>query len=156
MANPRKKKCAQKMRAFNTNYLVYLIGFCFALCGDIYLLVEEKRLSWILSIIVIVCLFLLCADSVYYIFTKKELICVHFWGYKWVLPWSSVTSVLKHGFWDSHKDLPRYEIHYTRLHKGKMIIKSIDIPSTPLTKKCMNTYYVGGILGEDKKKKKQH
>ncbi len=156
MSDYKKARVPDKMTAFNRNFIVYILGLAFSLWGDIYLIVEEKRFSWILSIVVLACLILIFTDALYYEFTKKEMTHVHFWGYIWHLPWTAITSIQKHTVWDSVRNLPRYSIVYDKLVKNKVITQFVDVPSTKHVTRCIETYYGGHILGAEKKKNKKH
>ena len=146
-----------KYTAFNPYYIVWLLGFCFTLWGNIYLLVEENKFSWILVLVFLVFTAALFFDAVYYIFTKQEIYLVHFWGYKWRLPWFYVTGVIKHDFWCSFgfRHLMGYEVYYDQPYKGRLIRKTLILALTPKVKKCLNKFYRCEITFETKHHKKK-
>lgn len=162
MENKQKKKSKKEneiagFAAFNPGYIAWVIGFCFTLWGNFYLLVEENEFSWILLLFFLGFTAAVFLDAVYYIFTREEIYLVHFWGYKWRLPWFYVSSITKHGFWDSFacRELMGYEIYYDQRYKGKLIRKALTLPLTPKVKKYLNKFYCGEIEFETKRRKKK-
>lgn len=142
--------------AFNPYYILWLLGFGIALWGNIYLF-SEKIFSWLLLIALLAFTAAALLDSVCYIFTKKEIYLVHFWGYIRRLPWFYVSSITKHNFWDSFgfRELMGYEVFYDRPYKGRLIRKSLYLALTPKVKKCLNKFYRGEITGETKPRKRK-
>ena len=147
----------QKIVVFNTNYLIWFVGFCFTLWGNIYFYSSENKISWILAIFLIIFIIALFVDSVYYVFTKNEIYMMHFWGYKWRLPWLYVSSIIKNGFWDSFgfRKLMGYEIYYDRPYKKRLIRTSTILALTPGVRKGLNKFYRGKIEFETKRGKKK-
>ena len=152
-----KKNIPLKATAFNPNFLIWLLGFGFTLWGNFYFYSLENKISWFLVAFLIVFIFALFADSVYYVFTKEEIYFVHFWGYKWRLPWLYVSSITKHGFWDSFglRELMGYEVYYDQPHKGRVTRRTTLLALTPTVKKCLNKFYRGEIAFETKRRKKK-
>lgn len=152
-----KKNTTIKYSAFNTNYIVWLLGFGFTLWGNFYFYSLENKISWLLVVFLIIFLLALFADAVYYIFTKEEIYFVHFWGYKGRLPWFYVSSITKHNFWDSFGflELMGYEVYYDQPYKGRLISKTLILALTPKVKKCLNKFYRGEITFETKHHKKK-
>ena len=151
------KKAIKKTIAFNPNYIIWLLGFGFTLAVNFYLYFFNNKISWILALFLFLFLIAIFADSVYYIFTKEEIYFVHFWGYKWRLPWFYVTSITKHGFWDSFcfRQPMGYEVYYDQPYKGRVIRKTTLLALTPTVKKCLNEFYRRGITFETKRRKKK-
>ncbi len=143
-ANNEKKE-SKKHMAFNPYYIVWLLGFSLTLWGNIYLFVEHNKFYWGFLLIFLIFAVALFLDAVYYIFTKQEIYFVHFWGYKWRLPWFYVTGIIKHNFWCSFclKNLMGYEVYYDKHHKGRLIRKSLVLPLTSKVKKCLKKFYRG-------------
>ena len=155
---PKKNKnSAVKFTAFNPYFIVWLFGLGFTLWGNFYFYSLENKISWLLMAFLIIFILSVFADSVYYIFSKEEIYFVHFWGYKRRLPWFYVTSILKHGFWDSFalKELMGYEVYYDQPYKGRLIRKTLILALTPKVKKCLNKFYRGEITFETKRQKKK-
>ena len=160
MSNKNKKSNqndSKKYYAFNPIYILWLIGFGFALWVNIHLLLTEHTISWILVIALVAFIIALFADAVFYVFTKQEIYLLHFWGYKWRLPWFYVSSITKHNFWDSFgfRKLMGYEVYYDQPYKGRLIRKTLILALTPKVKKYLNKFYVGDITGETKRRKKK-
>lgn len=151
----RKGQKSQAQTAFNIYWLIYLFAFAFALWGIAYLLIEEGRVSWFLLLLGVISLFLLCADAVYYRFTKTEMILVHFWGRKQILPWFYVHNIAEMGFWGSFHHGPHYSVNYKKFYKGKTIILNLIMPKTRRIQKCLHIYYPTNIFYEDKPRKKE-
>ena len=152
-----KKNTIIKYVAFNPNYVCWVLGFVFSLWGIIYLYVQEKVFSWILVLFFLCFVLALCVDGVYYIFTNNEIFLVHFWGYKWRLPWLYVTSITKYDFWDSItlRELMGYVVYYDQPYKGSLIRETLFLALTPMVKKCLNKFYRGEITFETKRRKKK-
>lgn len=153
----RNENSSMKFTAFNPNYIVWLLGFGFTLWGNFYFFSLENKISWILVVFLIIFILAIFADSVYYIFTKQEIFFVHFWGYRWRLPWFYVTSITKHNFWDSFgfRNLMGYEVYYDQPYKGRLIRKTLILALTPKVKKCLSKFYRGEITFETKPRKKK-
>ncbi len=154
MASYKRQKRPDKMRAFNAMYVFYIFGVSFSLWGDVYLILEENRISWLLTIVFAVCLLMIFADAAVFVFTKKEIIRGYIWGRRSVLPWSSVTSITKYGLLGVGREFPRYTIMYEMIYKGRVVRTSFDILPTPQIRKCLRLYYIGNISGETNRKKK--
>lgn len=160
MKNKAKKKNKNshvKFTAFNPNFLIWLLGSAFTLWGNFYFYSLENKISWILVVFSIAFILAVFTDSVYYKFTKEEIYFVHFWGYKWRLPWFYVTSITKHNFWDSFgfRQLMGYEVYYDKPYKRRVIRKTTLLALTPTVKKCLNKFYRGEITFETKRRKKK-
>lgn len=153
----RKKNAYLKATAFNPNFLIWLSGFVFTLWGNIYFYSLKNKISWILVVFSIIFVLALFTDAVYYIFNKQEIYFVHFWGYKWRLPWFYVSSITKYNFWESigFRHLPGYEIYYDQPHKGRVIRKITFVALNPKVKKCLNIFYRGKIDFEKKPRKRK-
>ena len=134
-----------------------MLGLAFTLWGNFYFYSLENKTSWVLVVLLIVFIIAIFADSVYYIFTKEEIYFVHFWGYKWRLPWFYITLITKHNFWDSisFRELMGYEVYYDQHYKGRVIRKTLMLALTLKVKKALNKFYRGEITFEKKHKKKK-
>ena len=162
MSNKNKKvksnqNDSKKYYAFNPIYILWLIGFGFALWVNIHLLLTEHTISWILVIALVAFIIALFVDAVFYVFTKQEVYFLHFWGYKWRLPWFYVASIIKYGFWDSisFRHFMCYEVYYDRPFRGRTVRTTLMLTLTPKVKKYLNKFYVGDITGETKRRKKK-
>lgn len=155
-ANKNKTSTA-KFSAFNPYWIVWLLSFGFTLWGNFYLYSLENKISWLLLVFLIIFILALFTDSAYYIFTKEEIYFVHFWGYKWRLPWFYVSSIIKHNFWDSFvfRNMMGYEVYYDQPYKGRLISTTVILALTPKVKKCLNKFYRGEITFETKRRKKK-
>ena len=144
-------------KVFNPNYIFWILGFALTLWGNIYFFLEENIVSWLLMFFWLIFAIALFADAVYYVFTKQEIYFVHFWGYKWRLPWFYVSSITKYNFWESigFRHLPGYEICYDQPYKGRVIRKVTFVALTPKVKKYLNNFYRGKIDFEKKLRKKK-
>ena len=131
--NKKNKHTAVKIKAFNPNFILWLIGFIVTLYGNVYLYCSINKVSWILALFLLIFAGYLFIDAVYYIFTKDEMYFVTFWGYKMRLPWFYVTSITKYDFWSSFcfRHLMGYEIYYDQPYKGKLIRKILILALTP-------------------------
>lgn len=156
---PKKenKNSAAKITVFNPYFIVWSLGFGFTLWGNFYLYFLMNKISWILLVALVAFILAVLTDSVYYIFTKKEIYFVHFWGYKWRLPWFYVTSITKHNFWDSIglRELMGYEVYYDQPYKGRLIRKTLFLALTPKVKKALDKFYRGEITFETKPRKRK-
>ena len=136
-------------RVFNYLYFIYL--FAFIVSGGYfgYLLVAEDIFSWFMAIVSAIFFLLLLLDDIYYIFTEKEIIFVHFLGKNRSLAWSEIIKITKSRGFSSAKETPHYTIIHNEQDKGKMIQVETKIPSTAKTKKYIKAFYSKGIVGED-------
>ncbi|MBR4100124.1 MAG: hypothetical protein IKK55_03965 [Clostridia bacterium] len=154
-----KKKQEQKnfksAIAFNTNYILWLVGLGITIWGNNYLFSEENKFSWILLFLSVVFGALLILDAFFYIFTKEEIYFVHFWGYKKRLPWFYVSKIVKHNFlrFIGYRKIMGYEVFYDRPYKERVIRTSLILPLSFKIKKCLNEFWKKGIIGETERKK---
>lgn len=140
-------------RAFNYLYFIYL--FAFALSGGffLYLLLAEDILSIVLLIISGIFFILLLIDDIYYIFTEKEIIFVHFLGNNINIQWSQIIKIIRSSGFESVKELPHYTLIVNELKDGVISKDKIMILATNRTKMCIQTFYKGEVTTSKKVKK---
>ena len=140
-------------RAFNYLYFIYL--FAFALSGGffLYLLLAEDILSIVLLIISGIFFILLLIDDIYYIFTEKGIIFVHFIGGNINLEWCQIIKIIRSSGFDSIKELPHFTLVFNDQKDGIIKKENYILPATGRIKKCIETYYKNEITLSKKHKK---
>lgn len=93
-----------------------------------------------------------------YVFNKKELICVYFWGYQKRLPWlqvDAISEMKEYGKLALNKLYSKVIVHYHFVFRGRSIQQFCDLPDTIRIKQCFRKYYTGHIRFEDAPKEKR-
>ena len=93
-----------------------------------------------------------------YVFHKKELVCVYFWGYQKHLPWLQVDGISEtkeYGKLALNKLYSKVTVHYHFIFRGRSIQHFCDLPNTERIKHCFRKYYTGHIRFEDTPKKRK-
>ncbi len=146
-----KSKNINGETALNIFYPFYLLAFILISWWNGHYIFKEYTFSWVLAIVWLLFVLVLCLDSVYYTFTKDEIYVVNIWGKTTRIPWLHITSVIKHDFWST--DRFTYEVRYKNVKKGKDVMATMSLPTTPKINKCMYKYYSEITVGTKRRKR---
>lgn len=117
---------------------------------------EDARLFF--AILLAVSAMLVFLMPVFYVFNKKELVCVYFWGYQKRLPWlqvDGISEMKEYGKLFLNKLYSKVTVHYHFMFRGRSIQQFCDLPNTERIKRCFQKYYTGYIRFEEAPKKKR-
>lgn len=147
-----------QMTAFNIRFPMAAVVLVASVWGLLTLTEEWKELRPICILMLIVSGILMFCIPVYYVFSKKGLQFVYFFGYRKHLPWlqvDGISEMKEYGKLALNKLYSKITVHYHMMFRGRSIQHFHDLPNTKRLKLCFKKYYTGYIHFEDEPKKKK-
>ncbi len=143
--NEEKEQKIRKYRALNTHIFLWismsaLLGAfaVFSFFG------KEARLAAVFFAFAIISLSPMAFAPIYYVFTKKGVTIVYFFGIKEEIEWWETKSIVEKGRWFSGNSLPHYHINYPKKKKRRFFVTG-DITKTHRTKRLLKKLYIKEI-----------
>ena len=109
---------------------------------------EDKDLVILPFPFLILSVVMLLIEPICYVFSKKEISFIYFYGRRLIVSWQNVQAVER---WYSYKLFSLdsvYRIHYGVVFRGRYVRQFASMLATPKLKDCFRKYYVGTISGE--------
>ena len=156
MKNARNRP--SQMKVFSIWFPMPAAIFMVALVALLALPEGWKDLWPICAIFLAATAILMLLLPVSYVFNKKELVCIYFWGYQKHLPWLQVAAISEMkecGKLALNKLYSKVTVHYHFVFRGRSIQQFCDLPDTTKIKQGFRKYYTGHIHFEDEPKQKR-
>lgn len=142
-----RKNRSSKTRVLNLLFLICVLILAVSIYGVVALW-EDKDLVILPFPFLILSVVMLLIEPICYVFSKKEISFIYFYGRRLIVSWQNVQAVER---WYSYKLFSLdsvYRIHYGVVFRGRYVRQFASMLATPKLKGCFRKYYVGTISGE--------